>query len=119
MKEHEIFERQQNNIYCTIPISISQAALGAEVTIPTLEGEDKLKIPEGTQSGKIFSLRGKGIASPTGKGRGDQYVRVNVTIPTKLTREQRKLLEQFAEVSDISNKPLERKILDKVKDIFG
>jgi molecular chaperone DnaJ len=119
VKEHEIFERQQNNIYCTIPISISQAALGAEVTIPTLEGEDKLKIPEGTQSGKIFSLRGKGIASPTGKGRGDQYVRVNVTIPTKLTREQRKLLEQFAEVSDISNKPLERKILDKVKDIFG
>jgi hypothetical protein len=119
VKEHEIFERQQNNIYCTIPISIAQAALGAEVTIPTLEGEDKLKIPEGTQSGKIFSLRGKGIASPTGKGRGDQYVRVNVTIPTKLTREQRKLLEQFAEVSDISNKPLERKILDKVKDIFG
>ena len=119
MKEHDIFERQQNNVYCTIPISISQAALGAEVTIPTLEGEDKLKIPEGTQSGKIFSLRGKGIASPTGKGRGDQYVRVNVTIPTKLTREQRKLLEQFAEVSDVSNKPLERKILDKVKDIFG
>jgi molecular chaperone DnaJ len=119
VKEHDIFERQQNNIYCTIPISISQAALGAEVPIPTLEGEDKLKIPEGTQSGKIFTLRGKGMASPSGKGRGDQYVRVNVTIPTKLTREQRKLLEQFAEMSDISNKPLERKILDKVKDIFG
>jgi molecular chaperone DnaJ len=119
VKEHDIFERQQNNIYCTIPISISQAALGAEVNIPTLEGEDKLKIPEGTQSGKVFSLRGKGIASPTGKGRGDQYVRINVVIPTKLTREQRKLLEQFGEVSDVSNKPLERKILDKVKDIFG
>lgn len=119
VKEHEIFERQQNHIYCTVPISFSQAALGAEVTIPTLEGEDKLKIPEGTQSGKVFCLRGKGIASPTGKGRGDQYVRVNVVTPTKLTREQRKLLEQFAEISEVSNKPLERKILDKVKDIFG
>ena len=75
VKEHDIFERKQTNIFCTIPVSISQAALGAEVTIPTLEGEEKLKIPEGTQSGKVFSLRGKGIASPTGKGRGDQYVR--------------------------------------------
>lgn len=119
VKEHEIFERQQNHIYCTIPISFPQAALGAEVTIPTLEGEDKLKIPEGTQSGKVFCLRGRGIASPTGKGRGDQYVRVNVTTPGKVSREQRKLLEQFAEISDINNKPLERKILDKVKDIFG
>ena len=119
VKEHDIFERQQNHIYCTIPISFPQAALGADVTIPTLEGEDKLKIPEGTQSGKVFCLRGKGIASPTGKGRGDQFVRVNVTTPGKLTREQRKLLEQFAEISDVSNKPLERKILDKVKDIFG
>ncbi|MBM3801158.1 MAG: molecular chaperone DnaJ [Acidimicrobiia bacterium] len=119
VKEHEIFERQQNHIYCTIPISFSQAALGAEITIPTLEGEDRLRVPEGTQSGKVFCLRGKGIASPTGKGRGDQYVRVSVTTPTKLTREQRKLLEQFAEVTDVSNKPLERKILDKVKDIFG
>ena len=119
VKEHDIFERQQNDIYCTIPISFPQAALGAEVTIPALEGEDKLRIPEGTQSGKVFCLRGRGIASPTGKGRGDQYVRVNVTTPAKLSREQRKLLEQFAEITEISNKPLERKILDKVKDIFG
>jgi molecular chaperone DnaJ len=119
VKEHEIFERQQNHIHCTIPISFTQAALGAEVTIPTLEGEEQLRIPEGTQSGKVFCLRGKGIASPTGKGRGDQFVHVNVVTPTKLTREQRKLLEQFAEISDVSNKPLERKILDKVKDIFG
>jgi molecular chaperone DnaJ len=119
VKEHDVFERQQNHIYCAIPVSFSQAALGAEITIPTLEGEERLKIPEGTQSGKVFCLRGKGIASPTGKGRGDQYVRINIVTPTKLTREQRKLLEQFAAISEVSNKPLERKILDKVKDIFG
>jgi molecular chaperone DnaJ len=119
VKEHEIFERQQNDLYCTIPISFPQAALGAEVTIPTLEGEDKLRIPEGTQSGKVFCLRGKGVASPTGKGRGDQYVRVNVVTPTKLNREQRKLLEQFGELTEVNNKPIEKKILDRVKDIFG
>jgi molecular chaperone DnaJ len=119
VKEHEIFERKQTDVFCTVPISFPQAALGAEITIPTLQGEEKLKIPEGTQSGKVFRLQGKGIASPTGKGRGDQYVQVNVATPAKLTREQRKLIEQFAEISEVSNKPLERKILDKVKDIFG
>jgi len=119
VKEHEIFERKQNEIFCTIPVSFTQAALGAEVVIPTLEGEDTLKIPEGTQSGEVFRLRGRGIASPTGKGRGDQHVRVNIVTPAKLNREQRKLLEQFAAVSEISNKPIEKKILDKVKDIFG
>lgn len=119
VKEHEIFERQQNNIYCIIPISFAQAALGAEIAIPTLEGEERLKIPEGTQSGKVFCLRGKGMASPTGKGRGDEFVRVNVVVPSKLTREQRKLLEQFAEISEVSNKPLDKKIMDKVRDIFG
>jgi len=119
VKEHDVFERQQNNLYCTIPVSFTQAALGAEVAIPTLEGEDRLKIPEGTQSGKVFCLRGKGMASPTGKGRGDQFVRVDVVVPSKLTREQRKLLEQFAEISEVNNKPLEKKIMDKVRDIFG
>jgi molecular chaperone DnaJ len=119
VKEHDIFERRQNDIYCTIPISFAQAALGAEITIPTLEGEEKLRIPDGTQSGEVFRLRGKGISSPTGKGRGDQHVRVNIVTPTKLTREQRKLLEQFADLSEVNNKPLEKKILDKVKDIFG
>jgi molecular chaperone DnaJ len=119
VKEHEIFERKHNDIFCTVPISFPQAALGDEITIPTLQGEEKLRIPEGTQSGAVFRLRGKGIASPTGKGRGDQHVRVNVVTPTKLTREQRKVLEEFAEISEISNKPLEKRILEKVKDIFG
>ena len=118
-KEHEFFERQENNVYCTIPVSFPQAALGAEIKVPTLEGEEMLEIPEGTQSGSLFRLRGKGIPSLNGKGRGDQFVTVNIVTPNKLNREQRKLLEQFAEVSKIENKPLEKRILDRVKDIFG
>ncbi len=119
VKEHEFFDRQQNNIHCTVPISFGQAALGAEIIIPTLEGEEKLRIPEGTQTGKVFCLRGKGLPSPTGRGRGDQFVSVTVFTPSKLNRDQRKLFEQLAELNEISNKPLEKKILDKVKGIFG
>jgi molecular chaperone DnaJ len=119
VQEHEFFERQENNVYCTIPVSFPQAALGTEIKVPTLDGEETLEIPEGTQSGSIFRLRGKGIPSLNGKGRGDQFVTVNIETPTKLNREQKKLLEQFAEVSKIENKPLEKRILDRVKDIFG
>jgi molecular chaperone DnaJ len=119
VQEHEFFERQENNVYCTIPVSFPQAALGTEIKVPTLDGEETLEIPEGTQSGSIFRLRGKGIPSLNGKGRGDQFVTVNIETPTKLSREQKKLLEQFAEVSKIENKPLEKRILDRVKDIFG
>jgi len=119
VKEHEFFERQQNNILCTVPISFAQAALGAEIIIPTLDSEEKLKIPEGTQTGKVFCLKGKGLSSPTGRGKGDQFVRVNVVTPTRLSRDQKKLLEQFSEISHIDNRPLEKKILQKVKDIFA
>ena len=119
VKEHEFFERQQNNILCTVPISFAQAALGAEITVPTLDSEEKLKIPEGTQTGKVFCLKGKGLSSPTGRGKGDQFVRVNVVTPTRLSRDQKRLLEQFSEISQIDNRPLEKKILQKVKDIFA
>lgn len=119
VKEHEIFERQENNLYCVIPVSFPQVALGTEILIPTLEGQECLKIPEGTQSGSIFRLKGKGIPSLNGRGRGDLFVTVNVVTPSKLTREHKKLLEQLAAVSDIENKPLEKSLLNKVKDIFG
>ena len=119
VKEHEFFERQQNNVLCTVPISFTQAALGAEIMVPTLEKEEKLKIPEGTQSGKVFCLKGKGLSSPTGRGKGDQFVRVNVVTPTHLSRDQKRLLEEFAEILEIDNRPLEKRILQKVKDIFA
>jgi molecular chaperone DnaJ len=119
VEEHPFFQRQENNIYCQIPISIVQAVLGSEVVVPTLEGEEKLKIPEGTQTGSVFRLRNKGIVSLGGRGRGDQFVTVNIVVPTKLTREQRQAFENLAKVSEDDELIQERNIFDKVKDIFG
>jgi molecular chaperone DnaJ len=87
--------------------------------VPTLEGEEKIKIPEGTQSGSVFRLRNKGIVSLGERGRGDQFVTVNVVIPTKLTKEQRRVFEELASVSKDEEIVQERTIFDKVKDIFG
>jgi molecular chaperone DnaJ len=121
VKEHAFFERRGADLYCTIPISIAQATLGAELQVPGLNGEEKLKIPEGTQGGAVFRLKGKGLPDPHGGGRGDLYYHVRVLTPTKLTREQRKLMEQLGYTIQVDNKPAERgsSIFDKVKDIFG
>jgi molecular chaperone DnaJ len=119
VEEHPFFQRQGNNIYCQIPIGLTQAVLGAELTVPTLEGEDKLKLPEGTQSGTVFRLRNKGIVSLGERGRGDQFVTVNVVIPSKLNKEQRHLFEQLAKISKEDDLSQERTIFEKVKDIFG
>ena len=119
VEEHPFFQRQGNNIYCQVPVGIAQAVLGSEITVPTLEGEEKLKIPEGTQSGSVFRLRNKGIVSLGERGRGDQFVTVNVVVPTKLTKEQRHIFEQLAKVSKDDELSQERNLFDKVKDIFG
>ena len=121
VKEHTFFERRGADLYCTIPISIAQATLGAELQVPGLSGEEKLQIPEGTQSGAVFRVRGKGLSDPHGGGKGDLYYHVRVLTPTKLTREQRKLIEQLGASLKVENKPAERgsSIFDKVKDIFG
>jgi molecular chaperone DnaJ len=121
VKEHAFFERRGADLYCTIPVSVAQATLGAELQVPGLNAEEKLKIPEGTQSGAVFRLRGKGLADPHGGGKGDLYYHVRVLTPTKLTREQRKLIEQLGASLKVDNKPAERgsSIFDKVKDIFG
>ncbi len=115
--EHEQFERQGSNLYSSVPVTFSQAALGADTTVKTLDGEQQLKIPAGTQTGTVFRLRGSGMPVLGGRGRGDLFVSVTVTTPKTLTREQRKLLEQLAEVetSDLEDKGL----MDKVRDIFG
>jgi len=121
VKEHPFFERRGADLYCTIPISIAQATLGTELQVPGLNGEEKLKIPEGTQSGAVFRIKGKGLADPHGGGRGDLYYHVRVLTPTKLTRDQRKLIEQLGVTLKVENKPADRNssIFDKVKDIFG
>jgi molecular chaperone DnaJ len=121
VKEHSFFERRNADLYCTIPVSISQATLGAELQVPGLNAQERLKIPEGTQSGAVFRIKGKGLADPHGGGRGDLYYHVRVLTPTKLTREQRKLIEQLDASLKVDNKPADRNssIFDKVKDIFG
>src|SRR5947208_1390734 len=109
------------DLYCTIPISIAQATLGTDLQVPGLNSEEKLKIPEGTQSDSVFRVKGKALPDPHGGGRGDLYYHVRVLTPTKLTREQRKLMEQLGTTLKVENKPAERgsSIFDKVKDIFG
>ena len=117
VSEHEEFERQGNNLYLSTPITFAQAALGAEITVHTLNGEQALKIPAGTQTGTVFRVRGQGMPVLGGRGRGDMFVSVAVVTPKTLTREQRRLLEQWAQ---IETQDLEDKnIVEKVRDIFG
>lgn len=117
IKAHDIFERDEFDVHCTVPISFSQAALGDEMEVPTLSGKVALKIPAGTQSGVKMRLKGKGIQRLGGYGVGDQIVTVHVETPTKLSSEQKELFKRLIEVDQHSN-PMSRGFFDKVKDIF-
>ena len=120
VQEHEFFERREHDLYCHIPITYPQAALGAQIAIPTIDGdEEKLAIPGGTQTGSTFRIRGRGISKRGGSARGDLYVTVDVVVPTKLSREQKDLLSKLATTIDIENKPIQKKILERVKEIFS
>ncbi|HHL39767.1 MAG TPA: molecular chaperone DnaJ [Deltaproteobacteria bacterium] len=116
---HPIFKRQDDDILCEVPISFTQAALGAEIEVPTLEGPVRLKIPPGTQSGKTFRLASKGIASLHTGRRGDEHVVIRVETPTSLTERQRELLEEFAAISGEETTPLKKNFFSKVKEMFG
>ncbi len=118
VRPHPFFERRDSDLHVTVPINMAQAALGAEIEVPTLGQPHKLKIPEGTQSGAQFRLRGKGVVSLNGGGRGDVLVHVDVRTPTKLSRDQRKLLEQLRSTLPEDNAPTEKGLFDKVKDYF-
>ncbi len=117
VKEHEIFERQGANLYSAAPITFAQAALGAEIKVKTLDGEEDLKIPSGTQTGTVFRIKSKGMPALNGRGRGDMFVAVTLITPKTLTKEQRKLLEQLAEVEDMDFQ--DESFMDKVRNIFG
>ena len=119
VKEHPVFERHENDLHCTVPVNISQAALGDEIEVPTLEGPHRLSIPEGIQGGTELRVKGKGVPEVQGRGRGDLVVHVVVKTPGKLTREQRKLFEQLAETLPVNNEPHEKGLLEKVKDYFS
>jgi molecular chaperone DnaJ len=120
VQEHEFFERREHDLFCHIPITYPQAALGAQITVPTIDGhEEKLVIPAGTQTASTFRVRGRGISKRGGPARGDLYVTVDVVVPTKLSREQKELLAKLATTIDIENKPIQKKILERVKEIFS
>jgi molecular chaperone DnaJ len=119
VKEHEIFERRDANLYTSYNISFAQAALGSEVIVPTLDSEETLRIPEGTQTGSIFRVKGKGIPALGGRGRGDLFVSVNVVTPTKLNRDQKRLLEELSKLDTANPNEDDKGIFNKVKDIFG
>ena len=119
VREHPIFVREEYEVLCEVPISFTQAALGAQIDVPTLDGKVKMKIPAGTQTGKVFRLKGKGIPHLHGGGRGDQHVRVVVETPTDLSSAQRELLEQFAEISGEDTHPQTKSFFAKVRELFG
>jgi len=119
IKEHEVFEREEDNLYCEVPVRFTTAALGGEVNVPTLEGKAALKIPAGTQSGTVFKLRGKGVPTLNSSQRGDLLVRVLVEVPSKLGAEQRKKLEEFAELCGDENTPLHKSFFEKAKEWFS
>ena len=119
VREHPVFERRGSDLYCTVPISMVQAALGAELKVPTLNGHERLRIPEGTQSGSVVRIHGKGLPSLEGRGHGDLYVVLQVITPTHLNREQRRFLEMLAPGLRVENKPLERRVSKRAMDNYG
>jgi len=119
VKEHLIFTRDGDDIWCEVPVSMVTAALGGEIEVPTLIENIKLKVPAGTQTGKVFKLKGKGIANVRGHGIGDEMVRVAVETPANLTEKQKELLREFAKLSGEDVNPISKGFINKVKDIFN
>jgi molecular chaperone DnaJ len=118
VKEHKLFHREGQDLHVDVPVNVAQAVLGDEIRIPTMDGEESMKIPEGTQPGMQFRMRGKGVPFINGSGRGDLYVHLQVSIPEKLSKEQRKLFEQLRESLPAADAPKEKGLFEKVKDYF-
>src|SRR5579862_590026 len=119
VKEHPFFEREGTDLHCVIPISFTQAALGTEIQVPTLDGDHSLKVPEGVQSGTTMRIRGKGVPVLNGHGKGDLFVELRVQTPNKLNKRQRELLQELEGSGKVENKPQRRTLIGKVKDIFS
>jgi molecular chaperone DnaJ len=118
VQPHEIFQRDGDDLICEVPISFAQAALGAEIEIPTLGAPVSVKIPPGTQSGAVFRMKGRGVKNVQGYGHGDLLARVQVEVPTRLNAEQKTRLEEFARVCDENVHPISKGFLDRAKRLF-
>lgn len=119
IREHPLFHRDGSNLLCRIPITYTQAALGAEIDVPTLDGQDKLTIPAGSQSGQTFPLRGRGMPEPRRGGRGDLFVETYIEVPKKITPEQEELLRQLAETEHTHVSPHRKSFFEKVKEYIS
>jgi molecular chaperone DnaJ len=119
VKAHKFFERDGDDLHCVMPISFPQAALGTELEIETLEGPATIKIPEGTQNGRQFKLRAKGVPHLNEHGKGDLIVEIRVATPSKLTKAQKELLRQLSETMTVENTPTSRGLFEKMKDMFS
>ncbi|CAA6690312.1 MULTISPECIES: molecular chaperone DnaJ [unclassified Lentimonas] len=118
VKEHELFERHDHDLFCEVPIKFTLASLGGSINVPTLFGKGSLKIPSGTQTGTTFRLRGQGVPHLRGNGKGDLLIRVQVEVPTKLSSEQKKKLEEFAEACGDPANPMSESFVEKAKKFF-
>ena len=118
IKAHEIFQRDGDDLICEVPVSFAQAALGAEIEVPTLEGRANIKVPAGTQPGTIFRVKGKGVKNLQGYGHGDLHVRIQIEVPTRLTGEQKEKLRQFSESCGDDANPISRSFFEKAKKLF-
>ncbi|HZO83698.1 MAG TPA: molecular chaperone DnaJ [Verrucomicrobiae bacterium] len=118
VKSHEIFERQGDDLFCEVPINFAQAALGAEIQVPTLGGKADLKVPAGTQPGTVFSLKGKGVKNVQGYGYGDLHVRLLVEVPTRLNAAQKAKLQEFSDLCDGEVNPIGKSFFEKAKNFF-
>lgn len=117
--EHSFFERREADLFCSMPVSFPQAVMGVTLQVPTLNGNQKLKVPPGTQSGTVFRLKGRGLPRVHG-GRGDLYVELQVDVPVKVNREQKQLLDRLAKLLAVANRPVRQSgLLDRIKNIFG
>jgi molecular chaperone DnaJ len=118
VQEHSVFQREEDNLYCEVPIPFSLAALGGEVPVPTLDGKAHVKIPAGTQGGQMFKLRGKGVMNINGRDRGDLLARMIVEVPTRLNTEQKQKLKEFADLMGEENTPLRKSFFERAKNFF-
>lgn len=119
VRPHPIFERRGNDVWCEMPITFTQAALGAEIVVPTIDGRVEYQVHAGTQPGDVFKLKGKGIPKLGGRGRGDQYVRMTIEVPKNLSQKQKDLLLEFDSAANEKNYQKRKTFFDKIKDMFG
>lgn len=119
VRPHPIFERKGNDVWCEMPITFTQAALGAEVVVPTIDGRVSYQVHAGTQPNDVFKLKGLGIPKLGGRGRGDQYVRIAIEVPKNLSQKQKEILQEFENVAEDKNYQKRKSFFDKIKNMFG